>query len=91
MGFREVLCVSFPGRPGDMEREGRGGLAFVMINIQADSHLEPRLSLPGFEFKYIYINVCVCVCVKLLLTFFWYFMSFLCAFFFSFSIAKTIC
>lgn len=38
--------------------EGReGGLAFVMINIQADSHLEPRLALHGFGFTHIYIIV----------------------------------
>ena len=32
----------------------RGGLAFPMINIQRDSHLEPRPALPGFGFIYIY-------------------------------------
>lgn len=63
MGFREVLCVSFPGRPGDMGGVcgGRGGLAFVMINIQADSHLEPRQALPGFGFIYIYKFKVFCI------------------------------
>lgn len=36
---------------------GYGGLAFPMINIQTDSHLEPRHALPGFGFLYIYIFI----------------------------------
>lgn len=80
MGFREVLCVSFAGRPGDMGRAGGGwSLAFVMINIQADSHLEPRLALPGFGFIYIcmYFFFFFYYCY----VFFWYFMHLLCSIF----------
>lgn len=33
---------------------GYVGLAFPMINIQRDSHLEPRPAMPGFGFIYFY-------------------------------------
>lgn len=48
MGFREVLCVSAAAALGIW------GLAFLMINIQRDSHLEPRPALLRFGFIYIY-------------------------------------
>lgn len=38
IGFRGVLCVSFAA--------GLGRRGFLMINIQTDSHLEPRPALP---------------------------------------------
>lgn len=44
---------------------GYGGLAFPMINIQTDSHLESRPALPGFGFLYIYsiyIFYYLCLC-----------------------------
>lgn len=57
---RCFVCHSLAG-PGIWGgRRGGGGvwsLAFVMINIQADSHLEPRLALPGFVFIYIYVCI----------------------------------
>lgn len=49
MGFREVLCVPVAAA------RGYGGLAFSTINIQGDSHLEPRPALLRFGFIYLFL------------------------------------
>lgn len=48
---------------------GYGGLAFPMINIQTDSHLEPRHALPGFGFLYIYIYLFYYLCIHFIFFF----------------------
>lgn len=83
---RCFVCHSLAG-PGIWGGAGEGGvwsLAFVMINIQADSHLEPRLALPGFGFIYIYVCISSSSFI-IVMCFFLVFYAFALFHFFSFS------